>query len=94
MYTYFFSFFSLHLWKKAYYRKTPLHYTTLCIHVTLLYDFKDKVMKFCDFFPLTDIIFDVYGMTPIEIEIVLMRDFDFHGFLRYGEGRFTVLCPD
>ena len=31
-------------------------------------------------------------MNPIKIEIILMRDFDFHGFSRYGEGRFTVLC--
>ena len=26
------------------------------------------------------------------MEIILMRDFDFHGFSRYGEWRFTVLC--
>ena len=31
-------------------------------------------------------------MNPIEIEIILMRDFDFHGFSRYAEGPFTVLC--
>ena len=41
---------------------------------------------------MTDIVFDVYGMNPIEIEIILMRDFDFHGFSEFGEGRFTVLC--
>ena len=31
-------------------------------------------------------------MNLTEIGIILMRDFDFHGFSRYGEGRFTVLC--
>ena len=33
-------------------------------------------------------------MNPIEIEIILTRNFDFHGFSRYGEGRFTVLCQN
>ena len=42
---------------------------------------------------MTNIVFDVYGMNPIEIEIFLKRNFDFHGFSRCGEGRFTVLCP-
>ena len=31
-------------------------------------------------------------MNPIEIEIIWKRNFDFHGFSRCGEGRFTVLC--
>ena len=31
-------------------------------------------------------------MNPTEIENILTRDFDFHGFSRYGEGRFTVSC--
>ena len=44
------------------------------------------------FIPLTDIVFDVYRMNPIEIESILMSDFDFHGFSRYGEGRFTLFC--
>ena len=35
----------------------------------------------------------MYGINPIKIENILMHDFDFHGFSRYGEGRFMVLCP-
>ena len=44
------------------------------------------------FIPLTDIEFDMYGMNPIEIEIISKRKLDFHEFSRCGEGRFTELC--
>ena len=30
--------------------------------------------------------------TEIEIKNILTCDFDFHGFSRYGEEHFTVLC--
>ena len=30
----------------ALHQKTPLHYTTLCIHIAFIYDIKDKLMKF------------------------------------------------
>ena len=46
----FLMFYNFLLKQGAYYRKTPLHYTTLCIDVAFIYDFKDKLMKFCDLF--------------------------------------------
>ena len=40
------------------------------------------------FIRLTDIVFDVYGMNPLNIKILLTNDFNFNGFLRYCGGAF------
>ena len=44
-------------------------------------------MKLC-FIPLTNIVFDVYGMNTLTTKILLTHDFDFNWFLRYGGGAF------
>ena len=45
------------------------------------------------FIPLTHIVFNVDGMNPLKIKILLTHGFDLNGFSRYGGGSFTVFCP-
>ena len=43
------------------------------------------------FIPLTNIVFDVNGMNPLKIKILLTHDFN--GFSRYGGGAFHDFMP-
>ena len=45
------------------------------------------------FIPLTNIVFDVYGMNPLKIKIFLTHNFSFTGFSRYGGEAFYGIMP-
>ena len=45
------------------------------------------------FIPLTNVVFNVYGMNPLKIKILLTHDFDSNGFSRYGGGAFYGSMP-
>ena len=46
------------------------------------------------FIKLTNIVFDMLGMNPLKIKILLTHDFDFNGFSRYGRGAFFGIMPE
>ena len=46
------------------------------------------------FIPMTNIVFDVYGMNPLKIKILRHTIFTLMGFRDMVEGRVTVLCPN
>ena len=47
-------------------------------------------MEFCTLFCLPILIFDVDGINPLNIEIILTHDFDFYAFSRCGGGAFSA----
>ena len=42
---------------------------------------------------ISNIEFDLYGMNPLKIKILLTHNFDFNEFLGYGGGAFYCIKP-